>query len=338
MTIVEPEAAKAPPNANDQSDNDTTCTQAADPARIRRVTVEKATLTPGSAVLYKQYGDLLRVAYDPAEQPLSAVVVLIGQQLGEHVQRLIVEAAYVPPAAYEDRERVVCAGARGALINAVLFDPRNDEFYDGEPMTLSVYSEPGSDADLDAAGATRLIADLDRLRPKLCAMRDVLAAEAAEAAPPSTLNLSIPEDATPAQAASIREIARLINETGDAPAACRQVLDRIEAEKQPAPERAGTASLVETTSQLVRDAVTASLAGPQTNPRDVAQRLHRDIDNAQGWHLAEVGDHAESVAYADSRLATAVDAMADAMKATDHPQRMARALRNALDMVIEETR
>jgi hypothetical protein len=64
-----------------------------EPDKIQRVTVEEATLTPGSAALYKQYGDLLRVAYDPAEQPLSAVAAMVGLQLGERVERLILASA-----------------------------------------------------------------------------------------------------------------------------------------------------------------------------------------------------------------------------------------------------
>jgi hypothetical protein len=68
----------------------------ADPAQIRRVTVEKATLTPGSAAVFKQYGDLLRVAYDPAEQPLSAVAVMVGRQFGGNVEQLLLDAAAPP--------------------------------------------------------------------------------------------------------------------------------------------------------------------------------------------------------------------------------------------------
>jgi hypothetical protein len=198
-------------------------------------------------------------------------------------------APYTPPTTYEERERVVCAGGRGAIINAVLFDPRTDEFYDGAPMTLSVYSEPGSDADLDAAGATRLIGDLEQLLPRLRAMRDVLAGQKADAHPEQR-------------------------------------------------ETAGAAGLVDAAVDLAVQAVSASLAGLHTNPRTVAERLHTAIDNAQGWHLAEVGGHSEVEAYASSRFATAVEAMTHAMGATDHPQRMAGALRSALDMVIGEAR
>lgn len=97
-----------------------------------------------------------------------------------------------------------------------------------------------------------------------------------------------------------------------------------------------TEQLIRAAEHLVREAVTASLAGLDTNPHDAADRLHRAIDNAQGRHLAEVGGHDEAQAYADSRLSTASIAAEDAMKATGHPAQMARALRTTVDMVIAE--
>jgi hypothetical protein len=101
---------------------------------------------------------------------------------------------------------------------------------------------------------------------------------------------------------------------------------------------ASQADMVDAVERLAMDAVSASLAGLRTNPRDVAQRLHRAVDNAQGWHLAGVGDHSEAAAYADARFSTAVDAMADAISASAVPARMADSLRSALDMVIGEAR
>lgn len=97
-----------------------------------------------------------------------------------------------------------------------------------------------------------------------------------------------------------------------------------------------TAQLTDAAAFLTTQAVSVSLNGLQTNPHDVADRLHRTIDNAQGWHLAEVGDHSEAQAYADSRFSSAALAMADAMKASTTPARMALALRTALDMVLAE--
>ncbi|MFF7192676.1 hypothetical protein ACFZAM_03020 [Streptomyces sp. NPDC008079] len=94
--------------------------------------------------------------------------------------------------------------------------------------------------------------------------------------------------------------------------------------------------LVASATSVVTQAVTASLARLKTNPNDVSKQLHRSIDNAQGWHLAEVGGQEETEAYASSRFSSAVDAMADALGATENQDVMARGLRTALDMVISE--
>jgi hypothetical protein len=184
---------------------------AADPALIRRVTVEEATLTPGSAVLYKQYGDLLRVAYDPNTQPLSAVAALIGQQLGEHVERLV---------------------------------------------------------------------------PKPRVTQDDLAAQ---------------ETHTPPSAAD---------------------------------------PLADAAVDRAMKAVSASLAGLQTDPHDVAQRLHRAIDRAQSAHLLEIAPetYTTETAYGNERFGTVVDALPEVMASSGDRDTTARALRNLLDMVIEESR
>lgn len=122
------------------------------------------------------------------------------------------------------------------------------------------------------------------------------------------------------------------------PAETRQLADDIEqnlkvAAQQPQPD---TEQLVDVAVQAAVQAVTASLAGLQTNPTDVAKRLHRSIDNAQGWHLAEVGGHDEVVAYSNSRLGCAIDAMADTLKASRDKVLTVRALRSALELVISE--
>ncbi|MEW2518157.1 DUF6907 domain-containing protein [Actinacidiphila alni] len=98
----------------------------------------------------------------------------------------------------------------------------------------------------------------------------------------------------------------------------------------------GSSGSVAVATSVVMRAVTSSLAGLTTNPTDVAKQLHRSIDNAQGWHLAEVGAHSEAQAYASSRFTTAVDAMADALGAAEDRSQMARALTTALGMVLGE--
>jgi hypothetical protein len=202
-------------------------------------------------------------------------------------------------------------GAEGVLIPRMTVEPHAENVADRVP-TVSVEILAGLGDEIEGLDPAGVCALADKLRQHADYLDDV--------------------------AAHLQDAREDWARNGGAPAACRQVLDRIEAEKLPAPERAGTASLVDTAADLVVKAVTASLAGLQTNPRDVAERLHRAIDNAQGWHLAEVGDHCEAQAYADSRLGTAITAMADAMGAAFNPRRMETALRNALDMVIEEAR
>jgi hypothetical protein len=129
---------------------------ASDPAPVRRVTVETASLTPGSAALYKQYGDLLRVAYDPNEQPLSAVAVMVGQQLGDHVERLILEAAAAPRRWTITTENgVVVRGyqppwaegtpsgqnVRPDMLHVVLEDIMHTRWYEGAQLGVHFYSQ-----------------------------------------------------------------------------------------------------------------------------------------------------------------------------------------------------
>lgn len=83
---------------------------------------------------------------------------------------------YVPPTECDVAERVTCAGAKGAFLNAYLWTPDDNE--PDAPTLLSVYSEPSADDDLDLDGARRLRADLAALLPKLDVMIDVLAEQA----------------------------------------------------------------------------------------------------------------------------------------------------------------
>lgn len=96
--------------------------------------------------------------------------------------------------------------------------------------------------------------------------------------------------------------------------------------------------LTEVAEAAAVQAVTASLAGVDTNPHDVADRLHRAVDRAQAAHLAEVGNHSPEQAYASTRFHSVIQAMTDAMEAAPDKDLMAVALRTALDMVIREAR
>jgi hypothetical protein len=128
-----------------------------EPEKIRRVTVETAALTPGSAVLYKQYGDLLRVAYDPAEQLLPAVAVMVGQQLGSHVERLLLQSAtevarqwtittengvvvrgYQPPWAEGTPSG---QNVRPDMLHVVLEDITHTRRYEGAQLGVHFYSQ-----------------------------------------------------------------------------------------------------------------------------------------------------------------------------------------------------
>jgi hypothetical protein len=83
---------------------------------------------------------------------------------------------YTPPTDWDDAEAITCTGERGAILKAYLLTPMWEGAPDG-PTRLSVFTEPSSEGELDAAGATKLIADLETLLPRLRAMRDVLVAQ-----------------------------------------------------------------------------------------------------------------------------------------------------------------
>ncbi|MGW4040911.1 DUF6907 domain-containing protein [Streptomyces sp. NPDC004778] len=69
---------------------------------------------------------------------------------------------------------VTAPGTDGALIGAEILhldDPKPG----GSVAHIAVYSEQGADADLDVAGADKLIADLETFLPRLRALRNHLA-------------------------------------------------------------------------------------------------------------------------------------------------------------------
>ncbi|MEU3000220.1 hypothetical protein ABZ684_22075 [Streptomyces sp. NPDC006995] len=80
--------------------------------------------------------------------------------------------APLDPAA--DLYTVTAPGTDGALIGAEIL--HLDDPKPGSPVAhLAVYSEQGADADLDVAGADKLIADLESFLPRLRALRNHLA-------------------------------------------------------------------------------------------------------------------------------------------------------------------
>lgn len=85
-------------------------------------------------------------------------------------------------------------------------------------------------------------------------------------------------------------------------------------------------------------AVTGSLAGLTTNPRDVAERLHQAIDEAQAEHLARVGHMSLERAESAEAFSTANSAMARALSLSVDTEGTGQGLRNALRMAIDEAR
>lgn len=105
---------------------------------------------------------------------LASLLEGLAREAGAPVPAPAVD--YTPPTDYDTAEAITCAGERGAILKAYLLTPMWEGVPDG-PTRLSVFTEPSSEGELDAAGATKLIADLETLLPRLRAMRDVLAAQ-----------------------------------------------------------------------------------------------------------------------------------------------------------------
>ncbi|MFF1743881.1 hypothetical protein [Streptomyces mirabilis] len=89
-------------------------------------------------------------------------------------------------------------------------------------------------------------------------------------------------------------------------------------------------------ADAITAAVTTALAGLTTHPRDVAERLHTAIDDAQAEHLAHVGDMSLERAASAEAFSTATYAMAQALSLSPDREGTAQGLRNALRMVIDE--
>lgn len=97
---------------------------------------------------------------------------------------------------------------------------------------------------------------------------------------------------------------------------------------------------ISTAVDAITAAMTTALAGLTTNPRDVADRLHAAIDDAQAEHRAQptVGDMSLEAAESAEAFSTASEAMARALASSPDPERTARGLRHALRMAIDEAR
>lgn len=141
---------------------------------ITRVLMEAATLTPGTVVVFKQYGGTLRVAYDPRWVTRDKAETALAVARGAELLDLIEPTPYTVPTDCGEAARITCAGERGAILNAYLYTSEWEGVPDG-PTVLSVYGEPSNEGELDLAGARDLRAQLVEFLPKLDAMIDVLA-------------------------------------------------------------------------------------------------------------------------------------------------------------------
>ncbi|WP_327430940.1 hypothetical protein [Streptomyces sp. NBC_01236] len=106
-----------------------------------------------------------------------------------------------------------------------------------------------------------------------------------------------------------------------------------EARRHPDTEQPLTAS-----QRAIAEAVNEALAGLTTHPRDVAEQLHRAVDDASAQHLArpDVGDMQLDEARSSEALSTAWEAMDRALALSTDRALTARALRNVLNMAIAE--
>lgn len=129
-----------------------------------------ATATPAQRASIAEINHIIMSSGDPAGA---------ARQFLSLVEQEKAQTAYVPPTDASDAESVTCQGERGAILKAYLFTPTWEGRPEG-PTRLSVYGEPNSEGELDTSGATKLIADLEALLPKLRGMRDALAAQETE--------------------------------------------------------------------------------------------------------------------------------------------------------------
>lgn len=88
---------------------------------------------------------------------------------------------YNPPTEPEHAAAIRTAGADGAILKAYLFADEDDEASDGP--RIAIYSECGTDDELDLAATDQLIADLLVFTGDLRAMRSVLAVDALKTSP-----------------------------------------------------------------------------------------------------------------------------------------------------------
>lgn len=97
-----------------------------------------------------------------------------------HAEATGSRGAHVPPGEWDTAEAIRTAGASGAILKAYLYTPREIDGEPTGPQCLAVYSESGTDDELDLAGALDLREQVAALLPNLDAMISILAANEAD--------------------------------------------------------------------------------------------------------------------------------------------------------------
>jgi hypothetical protein len=112
----------------------------------------------------------------------------------------------------------------------------------------------------------------------------------------------------------------------------------VRAEVPPIVKRLRIDHAIGEATSAITMAVTTALAGLTTHPRDVAERLHTAVDDAQAEHLAHptVGDMSLGRAEAAEAFSTATYAMERALSLSMDPKGTASGLRTRLGMFIDE--
>lgn len=128
----------------------------------------------------------IRLRWDPQhvsrdQTDMLLALCAIDAGLGSEDPNVPAMEPYVPPTDPDHAAAIRTAGAGGAILKAYLFVDEDEEAPD-EPR-IAIYSESGTDDELDLAGTDQLIADLLAFTTELRAMRSVLAVGPLKTAP-----------------------------------------------------------------------------------------------------------------------------------------------------------
>ncbi|MDT3395472.1 hypothetical protein RKE29_02195 [Streptomyces sp. B1866] len=119
----------------------------------------------------------------------------------------------------------------------------------------------------------------------------------------------------------------------------QRLRDRLASIEQPqSATPADTAPVLAAVAALVEQAIhTAQAARPDAWAGHVLDQVHRAVNQAAAPHRSAAGGWDDPLkAYSDLAFGTAVDAMAEALRASSDPTQTLRALRAALELTAEE--